>query len=323
MTAIRHGRQVSEEPNRWQNYSFDTFQASMKLHQVRDVIAVAEKGSLRAASRHLGLAQSAITRSIRQLEQELGVPLFERRKRGIVVTPMGSLFLRRARIAASELGRAREEIQQHLGGTEGSVVVCLSTVPHIALVPRAIGAFRKRYPQVRLHIIESVVYASIEQRLKEGSVDFYVGIVPEDGPAPELIMEKLFENTRVVMGRTGHPLAAATSLADLVDAEWVSGGDKAEMELAANFRQHGITPPRCSAIGDSALSLIVLIAYTDMLAILPRQWIEFPPISAVLQKIHVKERIFAPPIALIRRADMPLTPAAEYLSDLLRRACAE
>jgi DNA-binding transcriptional LysR family regulator len=292
----------------------------MKLHQVRDVIAVAEKGSLRAASRHLGLAQSAITRSIRQLERELGAPLFERRKRGTVLTPMGSLFLRRARIAASELSRAREEIQQHQGGVEGSVVACLSTVPHIALLPRALGAFRKRYPGVNLHIVEGVVYQSVEDRLKDRSIDFYVGIVPEDGPAPELIMEKLFDNTRVVMGRTGHPLARAKSLAELVDAEWVSAGDKAEQELAAVFRRHGLTPPRHSAVGDSALSLIVLIAYTDMLAILPRQWTGFPPVGSVLQKIDVKESIPAPSVALIRRADMPLTPAAEYLSDLLRRA---
>ncbi|MBT1516540.1 LysR family transcriptional regulator [Bradyrhizobium sp. SRL28] len=88
----------------------------MKLHQVRDMIAVADKGSLRAASRHLGIAQSAITRSIRQLEHELSTALFERRKRGTVLTPMGKIFLRRPRIAASELGRAREEIQRHRGG---------------------------------------------------------------------------------------------------------------------------------------------------------------------------------------------------------------
>jgi DNA-binding transcriptional LysR family regulator len=292
----------------------------MKLHQVRDVIAVADKGSLRAASRHLGLAQSAITRSIRQLERELGAPLFERRKRGTVLTPMGSLFLRRARIAAAELGRAREEIQQHQGGVEGSVVACLSTVPHIALLPHAVGAFRKRYPGVNLHIVEGVVFAAVESKLKEGSIDFYVGLVPDQRPDPEFILEKLFDNTRVVMGRRGHPLARARSLGDLVHAEWVSAGDRAEQELAAVFREHGLQPPRHNALGDSALSLIVLIAYTDMLAILPRQWADFPPVGSVLQKIDVKETIPAPAVALIRRADMPLTPAAEYLTDLLRRA---
>ncbi|HTP81621.1 MAG TPA: LysR family transcriptional regulator, partial [Alphaproteobacteria bacterium] len=59
----------------------------MKLSQVRDVVAVAERGSLRAAARHLGAAQPALSRSIHELERELGVPLFERRARGMVLTP--------------------------------------------------------------------------------------------------------------------------------------------------------------------------------------------------------------------------------------------
>src|SRR2546423_9887341 len=108
-----------ERANRWQNDSLDTCRAWMKLHQVRDVIAVAEKGSLRAASRHLGLAQSAITRSIRQLEHELGAPLFERRKRGTLLTPMGTLFLRRGRVPASRAARARRAAPQHPRGPHG------------------------------------------------------------------------------------------------------------------------------------------------------------------------------------------------------------
>jgi LysR family transcriptional regulator of abg operon len=84
----------------------------MKLNQLRDIIAIAEKGSLRAASRHLGLSQSAMTKSIQFLEKELGAPLFERHKRGAVLTPMGVLFLQRARAATNELNRAREEVKQ-------------------------------------------------------------------------------------------------------------------------------------------------------------------------------------------------------------------
>ena len=61
----------------------------MKMHHLRDVLAVAERGSLRAAARHLGVAQPALTRSIRELERELGAALFERRSTGVVVTAIG------------------------------------------------------------------------------------------------------------------------------------------------------------------------------------------------------------------------------------------
>ena len=74
----------------------------MKLTHLRDVVAVAERGSLRAAARHLGIAQPAITRSIREIERELGVVLFERRARGVVLTPMGEVFMRRALVMQNE-----------------------------------------------------------------------------------------------------------------------------------------------------------------------------------------------------------------------------
>jgi LysR family transcriptional regulator of abg operon len=72
-----------------------------------------------------------------------------------------------------------------------------------------------------------------------------------------------------------------------------------------------------------ALSLITLLAHSDMLAIVPRQWTEFSPTKGTLRMLELKETIAAPPIALIRRAALPLTPAAEYLCDLLRRAGAQ
>ena len=68
----------------------------MKLNQLRDIVAVAERGSLRAAARHLAVAQPALTRSVRDLERELGAPLFERRARGMSLTAMGVAFVRRA-----------------------------------------------------------------------------------------------------------------------------------------------------------------------------------------------------------------------------------
>jgi LysR family transcriptional regulator, regulator of abg operon len=60
-----------------------------------------------------------------------------------------------------------------------------------------------------------------------------------------------------------------------------------------------------------------------MLAIVPRQWTEFPPTRGTLRKLELKETISAPPITLIRRAALPLTPAAECLCDLLRHAGAQ
>lgn len=294
----------------------------MKLHQIRDLLAVAEKGSLRAAARHLGLAQPSISRSIRELERDLGVPLLERRARGTVLTPSGELFARRASVASAELRRAREEIGQLHGDAEGSVSVGLSSVPLLALLPRAYGPFSKRYPRMQLRLVDGA-FPAMEAQLKEGRIDFYVGVSPWKRPGAELVVEKLFDNTRVVVARHGHPLAGARTLAELAGARWVSTSitANAQAEIGDLFRQHGLPMPEVGATTTGgALSLITLLAHSDLLAIVPRQWLEHSPTRGALAKVDLREKLAAPPIVVIRRAALPLTPAAEYLADQLRRA---
>jgi DNA-binding transcriptional LysR family regulator len=147
----------------------------MKLNQLRDMVAIADKGSLRAAARYLGLAQPALTRSVRALEHELGTTLFERDARGMVLTPRGQLFYQRAKAVVNELRRAREEIEQTSGDMQGTVVVGLSIMPHVGMLPQALPAFRRQFPHVTLKVIEGL-YPAMEAGLRDGSIDFYVRI---------------------------------------------------------------------------------------------------------------------------------------------------
>ncbi len=291
----------------------------MKLHQFRDVVAIAERGSLRAASRHLGIAQPALTRSVRELERELGAPLFERQARGMVLTPMGDVFVRRANAVLGEVRRARDEVEQLQGGVGGNVSAGLSSVPYMAMLPQALRPFRARYPNVRLNLIEGL-YPALEAGLKDGSVDIYIGPRP-DALAPGLAEEKLFDNTLTVLARKGHPLAKARTLADLADAEWATTSVtyKAEEELGAMFASRGLKPPRLTVQSHSALTLIVSLSYSDLLAMVPVQWTEFPFTTSALAAIPIKDVLPAPPIVLVRRAGLPLTPAAEFFVDLMRR----
>lgn len=295
----------------------------MKLNQLRDVLAVAERGSLRAAARHLGVAQPALTRSIQELERELGVPLFERQATGVAVTPMGQLFVRRASAVRSELQRAREEIDQVRGMTHGRISVCLSTVPHIALLPYALPAFRARYPDVHLDLIEAL-FPTIETSLRAGIVDLYIGPPPQETTGSDLVVERLFSNTRVILGRKGHPLSHARSLRELIDAQWLSTSVflKSDDELGPLFAEHGLPAPRLVVQAHSALTMLVAIAYSDLLGMLPVQWTEFALTRDSLQRIDVAEPLPAPPICIVRRAGLPLTPAGEYLCDMMRRASA-
>ena len=294
----------------------------MKLNHLRDFLAVAEHGSLRAAARELGIAQPAVTRSIQELERELGATLLERQARGVVPTAMGVAFLRRARSVSNELLLARDEIDQLRGFTHGKVRVALSMVPHIALLPYALREFRSRFPNVHLDIIDAV-FPMVASEMSDATIDCYIGPPPERLPEG-LVIEKLFDNTRVVLGRKGHPLAHAKSLRDLADAEWISTSITAEADHESGplFLQHRLPPPKIVLQSHSALTLIVSLINSDLLTMLPKQWTIFALTKNALQTIDVVEELPAPPICIIRRVDLPLTPAAEHFCDLMRRAAA-
>lgn len=138
---------------------------------------MAERGGVRAAARHLDTPQPAISRSIRELEKELGCVLFERHAKGVRLTPMGAVFLRRANAIRHELQRARDEIGQLNGESRGRVTLCMSTAPHLGLFAEVLREFRARYPDTHLEIIDGV-YPLVEASLLDGTVDFYIGPVP-------------------------------------------------------------------------------------------------------------------------------------------------
>jgi LysR family transcriptional regulator, regulator of abg operon len=293
----------------------------VKLHQLRGLVAIADHGSLRAAARHLGAAQPTLTRSLSELERELGAPLFERRPKGMVATPLGQALIRRSIAILNDVQRARDEFEQLRGNAVGSVTIGLSIVAHLRLLPKALGQFRHEYPRVRLRIIEGF-YPTLERGLQDGSVDFYIGPDPDLDLPSSLHKELLFPGRRSVLCRVGHPLATATSLWSLVNAEWITTSitSKAENEIGDLFRQYGLPEPILALQSQSALTLLTCLANSDLLAMTPSHWVESPFARHILTTIPVKEELAAPSIVLVKRADVPLSPAAGFLLALMQRA---
>ncbi len=292
----------------------------MKLEQLKDLVAIVEHGSLRAASRQRESAEPTLSKSIRALERELGVVLFERDPKGMALTPLGRLFHERASGIVNELRRARDELAQSNGDDTGQLVAGLSIMPHMGMLPHALPAFWQRYPKVRLELIEGL-FPELETRLRNGSIDVYLGAAPRLPIAPGLRSTLLFENTRAAVVRRGHPLMHVRSLKALAGAQWAttSVDYNAEEDLRNLFEQHGLEAPTVMLKARSALSLMVGVAHSDLVALVPVQWDEFPSTRDALVRVKVRERLPAPPIVLVRRPDLPLTPAAEYFCDVMLR----
>lgn len=292
----------------------------MKLSTLYYFAAIAECGSIRAASRQLGVAQPVISRSIQDLERELKVVLFERSKKGVALTGAGRVFLTRVTRATGELRRAQDELDQLRGETRGSLAVGLSMVTQITLMSEALQQFRLRYPGVTVEIIDSV-FPRIVASLVDGSTDFYIGPVVDHVPA-ELNVQTVLTPKRLVFCRKGHPLAASGSLSDLVDAEWMTSSITArvEDEIGPIFLKYGLPQPKLVVHAHAGLTYILALASSDLLMALPDLWTRFPLWGQLFETIEIREDLPTRPICLVHNISLPLTPAAEYLCDMFRRA---
>jgi LysR family nitrogen assimilation transcriptional regulator len=140
------------------------------LKQLTALVTVAEVGSVTKAARLLHLVQPAVTRQIRSLEEEIGVPLFERTRQGMIPTAAGEALVERARRALHELERARAEIRPDVGEVTGIVTVgVLESVIDVLVAP-LVSAVEARHPGIHLRIV-TAYSGHLQQWLDVGDVD--------------------------------------------------------------------------------------------------------------------------------------------------------
>jgi DNA-binding transcriptional LysR family regulator len=293
----------------------------MRLSQIRDFLAVAETGSIRAAARSLGLTQPALTKSLRQLEAELGAVLVTRSVRGIVPTAIGQAFLSRARSIEGDLRRAREEIAQLSGSRAGTLSVGASTAPAMGVLPHAVVKLRKTWPDAKIRVADTS-YPNVLADLREGRFDLAIAprFGPEPVPAAEFSVERLFQNEVVVAVRKGHPRARARSLREFTDSEWLRSGPRGGPATVLEDAYHdiGLPPPDCHVQCESFLALPEIVAISDVVAMVPWQMLEQPGVRERLVRVPVREKLKPIEINLLVRAGVPLTPIAKDFVAILR-----
>lgn len=142
----------------------------MDLRQLTALVTVAEVGSVTKAARVLHLVQPAVTRQIRTLEEELGVPLFDRTRHGMVPTPAGELLVERARRALRELERARAEIRPDPDDVTGVVSIgMLESLIDVLAQPLA-AAVAERHPGIELRIV-TAYSGHLQEWLDAGDIE--------------------------------------------------------------------------------------------------------------------------------------------------------
>lgn len=202
---------------------------------------VARQGSLRKAAERLHVAASAVNRQILKLEDELGVPLFERLPRGLRLSPAGELMLAQIR----QWQRDERQLLETLGDIRGTgcAEVRIATVESLTdeVLPRLLGRFGERFPRVRFALRTGLTEAILEE-VATGEAD--IGICMNPPPTPRI---RFIESVELGFGAVvapSHPLAERPDVrlddcrdypAILPDAEMFRGSTLERVLAQANI----------------------------------------------------------------------------------------
>jgi DNA-binding transcriptional LysR family regulator len=227
----------------------------------------------------------------------------------------------------------------------------------MVLLPGALQRLRSRWPQVQVRTVDALFPSSLTL-VRSGEVDLAVGPLPPPGPqgaGRDLLSHALFEAHTVLAARAGHPLAGATRLADLADADWVLAGPAQgpgdprrmafglpsegpaapdEADGASPARPDGIlqartrgatgadrSGPRVVLECESFATLLSVLPSLEAVALVPRSFFERHGPNTGLVRLPVTDQLPSVMLHAVWRADGPLTPPATALLDgLIREA---
>lgn len=215
----------------------------MRLNQLEYFVKTVECGGANAAARELSVSQPAISAAIRELEEELGVPLFRRVRQQLILTEEGAAFYRRVGPLLIQLQVAVHEVQAMAGGPQ-ALRLCLPPMIGMFMAPLILGEFVPAHPDLHLTISEAGT-DSIQKMLLDGTAD--LGIMIGQSPYNVGLEAVPLRETRYALfvGRQS-PLAGRRliSFRDLAEEPLVlfDQGLYINALLHRQFRQEGVRP---------------------------------------------------------------------------------
>ncbi len=292
----------------------------MRIQHLHLILALADAGTLRAAAARMNVTQPALTKALRQLEDEFGTPMALRSPRGVRLTPAGELLAARAASAMRELDRAREEVAWQLRHARARITVGVSPAAAITLMPGALARLRARWPQVQVGVTDAI-YPRVLAMVRNGELDLAAGPLPPDGAGHNLRVAPLFDAQQVLVARAGHPLAKARKLADIEQAAWVvtgppnGPGDPAHL----GFERLGLATPPVVLQCESFSTLVALLPSIDGVAIMPQGFFDQYAARMGIVRLPIDDPLPRVTLHAVWRADAPLTAPAARLLDAMEQ----
>ncbi|QJE95897.1 LysR substrate-binding domain-containing protein [Luteolibacter luteus] len=253
-----------------------------ELRHLRYFLAVAETRNFRKAAQNLFLSQPTLSHQIKQLEMQMGAPLFERLSRTVRLTAAGEILRKRAVSMLRELDDAKREISELLSMASGELRIGIVSTVNVAVIPEAVGNFRNSHPGVSVSVRE-LQMELLEAELLAGNLDLGISFMHERH-GKRLDTEMLFVERLVAVLPKGHPLAKRKkiTLPDMLTQPMVllsHGFCTRELVLESVSLQGLERVLRPSIEMNSIEGVLATVRQTNMVTLMPEsavRWAAYP-----------------------------------------------
>lgn len=293
--------------------------------QLQALVTAIDAGGFGPAARLVGMTRATIQRAARELEQRIGVPLFETTSHGLRPTREALRLGLQAQLAIAELAQARAEVTAASGAESGQTVIGAMPLGRSFMVPETVLRFAAQRPQHRVSILDGP-YEILLDALRRGRADVLVGALREQIP-PDVVQEPLFDDPLAIIVRRGHPLEKmsgggrrAPPAAALVKFSWIAprAGSPLRRHFERLFTGAGAAPPAAAIECNSLIAARTLLLRSDRAMLLSAQQAHHELAAGELVALpHPAGRVVRA-IGLTMRRDWQPTAAQAELLDILR-----
>ncbi|HSV83278.1 MAG TPA: LysR family transcriptional regulator [Ramlibacter sp.] len=298
----------------------------IKSRQIMLLGALEEHRNLRRAAAAIHTTQPAATALLQQLEEGLGVPLFERHARGMEPTPYGEVMIRYARSVLHDFEHAGQEIAELAAGQAGLVRIGTVMGAMPVLLTQALARFKDEHPKVRVTLQVDTSDLLIPALLR-GDVDVALGRLPDQFQGGDLEIETMEGEAMAVVARPGHALVGRPRLkvADLVAQTWIlhPTGSPMRRRIEQALQEASMAAPPDIVETSSILATTALLESTDMVSVVPLDVARHYANYGMLAILPVELPIAMAKLGILTRKQKELSPAVRAFLRVLKDSVEE
>jgi DNA-binding transcriptional LysR family regulator len=242
----------------------------LRLRHLQLLLSLATTGNLSQSAASLNTTQPALSKWLKELEEDIGLPLFERHARGLRPTSYGEALIEHARRIEAHLDVARDDMQAMREGGSGLVSIGTSGVSAADTVPLAVSRLLQHMPLVQVRLVESTMNQLMPQ-LARGELDIVVGRSGQRYDDPQLQIETLYTEPINFVARPDHPLMekAAPGWDDVLKYSWIvwPQGTPVRNALETALAAAGRALPNHCVESNSSILNLTLLNNTDLVGV--------------------------------------------------------